>query len=111
MVEISIIKIIGVIFLIFAGYLGFNYRHSGFNEELFFKWEKQYRKCYPDFDQDEAEEWLRKNPTGAPSEIWGKAEYLKQLDLGKAFAWFFGSLGAILTSFFDLRKNYQSKCS
>lgn len=96
MVELSIIRIIGIIFIVFGGYLEYKYHPSEFDQSRFDKWCDRYRKRYPDFEQEEADEWFRNHQTGAPTELWGKDEYLKQLRRGKKFGVFFMVLGGIL---------------
>ena len=98
MVELTIVKIIGAIFIIFGGYLEYNYRHSGFDQSRFDKWTERYRKRYPNFDRDEAEEYYKEHE-GAFIGQWGEKEFLKQQNRGKIFGIFFMVLGAILSIF------------
>lgn len=98
MVELTIVKIIGAIFIIFGGYLEYKYRHSGFAQNRFDNWTERYRKRYPDFERDEAEEYHKKHE-GAFIGQWGEIEFLKQQNRGKVFGIFFMVLGAILSIF------------
>lgn len=93
------LKIIGVILILFAGYLGYQYRHTGFDESRFEKWRENHLRRFPNAEDEEAEEWFRTHQQGAPLAIWLKKKYLRQLELGKIFALIFASVGTILTTF------------
>ena len=98
MVELTIVKIIGTIFIIFGGYLEYKYRFSGFDQNRFDPWTERHRKRYPDFEKDEAEEYYKEHE-GAFIGQWGEKEFLKQQNRGKVFGIFFLVLGALLSIF------------